>query len=222
MNITTGVIDHEARTLELNDIGRMTLRLAAPIAADPYDSGASTGRLIIIDEVVPEGNAQHFGKFEDIVMMSLLTGQVRTEAQFVSLFERAGLKNLERQVKDPVKREKLTPAYEFGCKRMLMSNTYYKALDRPNADVVTEPIASVGPRSITAEDGTTREADVIIYGTGFDTQAMASSVEITGEGGQVLAELWQREGIQAHRGTMISGFKQKAADLAELPFKSRN
>jgi cation diffusion facilitator CzcD-associated flavoprotein CzcO len=122
------------------------------------------------------------------------------------IFERAGLKNLERQVSDPVKRKKLTPGYEFGCKRMLMSNTYYKALDRPNADVVTEPIAEVGPRSITTADGVTREADVIIYGTGFDTQAMASSVEIQGEGGQKLAELWQRDGIQAHRGTMIAGF----------------
>jgi cation diffusion facilitator CzcD-associated flavoprotein CzcO len=71
---------------------------------------------------------------------------------------------------------------------------------------VTEPIAEVGPNSITTEDGTTRDADVIIYGTGFDTQAMASSVEITGEGGRVLAELWQRESIQAHRGTMIAGF----------------
>lgn len=53
------------------------------------------GRLIIIDEVIPEGNAQHFGKFEDIVMMSLLTGQVRTEAQFATLFERAGLEHVE-------------------------------------------------------------------------------------------------------------------------------
>ena len=122
------------------------------------------------------------------------------------IFERAGLKNLERQVSDPVKRKKLTPGYEFGCKRMLMSNTYYKALDRPNADVVTEPIAEVGPRSITTADGVTRDADVIIYGTGFDTQAMASSVEIQGEGGVKLAELWQRDGIQAHRGTMIAGF----------------
>jgi cation diffusion facilitator CzcD-associated flavoprotein CzcO len=129
-----------------------------------------------------------------------------TGKRFGRMFERAGLKNLERQVKDPAKREKLKPGYEFGCKRMLMSNTYYKALNQPNADVVTEPIASVGPRSITTADGTTREADVIIYGTGFDTQALASSVGITGTDGETLAELWQREGIQAHRGTMIAGF----------------
>ncbi|MDQ3758856.1 MAG: NAD(P)/FAD-dependent oxidoreductase [Actinomycetota bacterium] len=129
-----------------------------------------------------------------------------TNKRFGRLFEKAGLKNLERQVKDPVKRKKLTPDYELGCKRILMSNTYYKALDKPNADVVTEAIAEVGPRSITTADGTTRDADLIIYGTGFDTQAMASSVEITGQGGQVLAEHWRDTGIQAHRGTMIAGF----------------
>jgi cation diffusion facilitator CzcD-associated flavoprotein CzcO len=129
-----------------------------------------------------------------------------TNKRFGQLFERAGLKNLERQVKDPVKRKKLTPDYELGCKRILMSNSYYKALDQPNADVVTEPIAEVGPRSITTADGTTRDVDVIIYGTGFDTQAMASSVEIMGQGGRLLAEHWHETGIQAHRGTMISGY----------------
>jgi cation diffusion facilitator CzcD-associated flavoprotein CzcO len=87
-----------------------------------------------------------------------------------------------------------------------MSNSYYKALDGQSADVVTEPIAEVGPRSITTADGTTREVDVIIYGTGFDTQAMASSVQITGEGGEALADKWHADGIQAHRGTMIAGF----------------
>ncbi|MDQ3728416.1 MAG: NAD(P)/FAD-dependent oxidoreductase, partial [Actinomycetota bacterium] len=129
-----------------------------------------------------------------------------TGRRFGRVFERAGLKNLERQVSDPVKRAKLTPNYELGCKRILMSNSYYKALDGPNADVVTDPIAEVGARSITTGDGTTRAVDVIIYGTGFDTQAMASSVEITGEGGEVLAEKWRAGGIQAHRGTMIAGF----------------
>ncbi|MGO1051413.1 methyltransferase [Crossiella sp. CA198] len=52
-------------------------------------------KLIIIDEVLPEGDAPHFGKFEDIVMLSLLTGHVRTEAEFITLFEKAGLKHLE-------------------------------------------------------------------------------------------------------------------------------
>ena len=47
---------------------------------------------------------------------------------------------------------------------------------------------------------------MIILGTGFDTQAMASSVALRGEGGRVLADEWAQTGIQAHRGTMIEGY----------------
>ena len=126
--------------------------------------------------------------------------------RFGRLFEWLGRRNLERQVKDPLKREKLMPHYEFGCKRLLMSNDYYRALDRPNADVVTAGIAEIRPHSIVGGDGVEREVDVIILGTGFDTKAMASSVAIRGEGGRLLADDWERTGIQAHRGTMIAGY----------------
>jgi cation diffusion facilitator CzcD-associated flavoprotein CzcO len=126
--------------------------------------------------------------------------------RFGRLFEWAGRRNLERHVKDPVKRAKLMPHYEFGCKRLLMSNTYYRALDRPNADVVTAGIAEVGPRSIVDAQGEERETDVLILGTGFDTQAMADSVAIRGEGGRLLADEWRETGIQAHRGTMVAGY----------------
>lgn len=54
-----------------------------------------SGRLIIIDEVPPEGDTPHFGKFEDIVMLTLLTGHVRTEAEYVDLFERSGFRHKE-------------------------------------------------------------------------------------------------------------------------------
>ncbi len=53
------------------------------------------GKLIVIDEVIPEGDTPHFGKFEDIVMLTLLTGRVRTEAEFVALFTAAGLRHIE-------------------------------------------------------------------------------------------------------------------------------
>jgi cation diffusion facilitator CzcD-associated flavoprotein CzcO len=126
--------------------------------------------------------------------------------RFGRLFERIGLRHLARQVSDPGKRAKLTPRYEFGCKRLLMSNTYYQALDRPNADVVTEPIERFTARGIVTADGTEREVDAIILGTGFDTRAMASSIAIRGRDGRLLEEEWRRDGIQAHRGTMVAGF----------------
>ncbi len=125
--------------------------------------------------------------------------------RFGRFFERVSLRHLERQVSDPVKREKLTPRYEFGCKRLLMSNTYYPALDRPNADVITDPITEMTESGVVA-GGIEREVDAIILGTGFDIGAMGTSVAIRGLGGRVLADEWTDSGIQAHRGTMIAGY----------------
>ena len=53
------------------------------------------GTLLVIDEVLQPGDDPHFGKFEDIVMLALLTGRVRTEAEFVALFDAAGLRLAE-------------------------------------------------------------------------------------------------------------------------------
>jgi sulfate adenylyltransferase large subunit len=39
-----------ADRLELNDIGRVTLRLSAPVAVDPYERNRDTGSFILIDE----------------------------------------------------------------------------------------------------------------------------------------------------------------------------
>ena len=74
---------------------------------------------------------------------------------------------LRMQVKDPELREKLTPKFTIGCKRMLISNTYFPAIARDNVELVTSPIGRVGPHSITTVDGTERTIDVLIICTGF-------------------------------------------------------
>lgn len=56
---------------------------------------ATGARLIVIDEVIPAGDEPHFGKFEDIVMLALLKGRVRTAAEFATIFEAAGLRIAE-------------------------------------------------------------------------------------------------------------------------------
>jgi sulfate adenylyltransferase subunit 1 len=39
-----------AETLAMNDIGRVTFRLAQPVVPDPYSSNRATGAFIVIDE----------------------------------------------------------------------------------------------------------------------------------------------------------------------------
>ncbi|MDQ3572866.1 MAG: NAD(P)/FAD-dependent oxidoreductase [Actinomycetota bacterium] len=139
--------------------------------------------------------------FLELVVLRAIKGE-----RFGRLAEKLARTNLERQVGDPVKRRKLTPNYEFGCKRMLMSNSYYRALDRPNSDVITDGIAEIRAHSIVDGAGVEREVDAIILGTGFDTQAMATSVALRGVGGKLLGDEWTKSGIQAHRGTMVAGY----------------
>ncbi|HWV27607.1 MAG TPA: NAD(P)/FAD-dependent oxidoreductase [Aeromicrobium sp.] len=113
--------------------------------------------------------------------------------------------HLTKHVPDPELRAKLTPDYPMGCKRILFSNNYYPTLMRDHVDVVTERIAEVTPTGVVAADGSTYEADVIIYGTGFDAQDFLSSIDVTGRHGTKLAEQWS-DGAHAYLGIYAPNF----------------
>ena len=50
------------------------------------------GRVLVVEMVVPRGNGPHFGKILDLEMLVAPGGVERTEAEYVSLFARAGLR----------------------------------------------------------------------------------------------------------------------------------
>ena len=127
------------------------------------------------------------------------------DQRLMRMAERLARWHLRRQVPDRVLRRKLRPSYRLGCKRVLLSNDYYPALVQPNVEVVPSAIAEVRPRSVVAADGTEREIDAIIFGTGFFVTDMPSAAYIRGRGGQTLAEKW-RGSPQAYMGTSIAGF----------------
>lgn len=122
-----------------------------------------------------------------------------------SLAERAGLRHLREQIPDPQLRERLTPRYRIGCKRTLISNDYYPALQRPNVELVTDAIAAVTPRGILTADGAERELDTIILGTGFHVTDMPVAQWVHGRDGRALEEIW-RGSPQAYLGTTVAGF----------------
>jgi predicted O-methyltransferase YrrM len=51
-----------------------------------------TARLLIIDAVLPPGDAPHFGKLLDLTMMAMLTGRERTEDEFATVLGGAGFR----------------------------------------------------------------------------------------------------------------------------------
>src|ERR1051326_7188823 len=90
-----------------------------------------------------------------------------------------------------VLRDKLTPSYRFGCKRVLISNDYYPALQRANVELVTDAITEVTPRGVRTADGREREVDAIVCGTGFRVTEYLSPIEIVGTGGERLNDAWR-------------------------------
>ncbi|MDQ6613950.1 MAG: NAD(P)/FAD-dependent oxidoreductase [Actinomycetota bacterium] len=109
------------------------------------------------------------------------------------------------QLKDPELRRKVWPDYTFGCKRVLFSSFFLRALQRPNAELVTEPITAITPTGIVTADGHEYEFDCIIYGTGFRTTEFMFPMEIVGAHGRRLGEAWAA-GPHAHLGITVPGF----------------
>ena len=119
--------------------------------------------------------------------------------------ERLSMKHLHRQVSDPALREKLTPRYTMGCKRILLSDDFYPAVTQTNVEVVTDRIREVRAASMVTEDGRERPVDTLILATGFHVTDMPAAAYVHGRGGQSLADAW-RSDPRAYLGTTVAGF----------------
>jgi cation diffusion facilitator CzcD-associated flavoprotein CzcO len=119
--------------------------------------------------------------------------------------QRTAEREIAEYIKDPVLRAKLTPDYKPGCKRLLLMNTYYPALARPNVNVCTDGIREVRERSIVGNDGVERPVDAIIFGTGFDVEHVLGKVDIRGRGGKNLIDGAQG-GLEGYKGCTVAGF----------------
>lgn len=98
--------------------------------------------------------------------------------------------NLENSVKDPELREKLRPDYRAACKRLIMSEDFYDAIQRPNARLVTEGIEGVEKSGVRTRDGRLHELDVLVLATGFRVEDFVRPMEVVGHGGARLDDTW--------------------------------
>lgn len=94
-------------------------------------------------------------------------------------------------LRDPELRRKLTPDYEVGCKRLVFSDGFYDAVQKPGVHVVTETIERIEPTGLRTADGVLHEIDVLVYATGFDAHAYLRPMQVIGIGGRTLDEVWQ-------------------------------
>ena len=128
-----------------------------------------------------------------------------SQPRLLELASREARLHLANQIKDPQLREKLTPTYTMGCKRVLLSDTYYPALARADVDVVTDDVVGVTPDGVVTADGTLHEVDALVLATGFDPRGSYAHLDITGRDGRSFAEEWQN-GVESYLGVTMADF----------------
>ncbi|OBG23817.1 NAD(P)/FAD-dependent oxidoreductase [Mycobacterium sp. 852002-51057_SCH5723018] len=112
---------------------------------------------------------------------------------------------LGRTVADERLRRALTPDYPFRCKRVLLGDEYYRALQQDNVELVTDAIERVGPTSVTTAAGRAVDLDAIVLATGFEAARYLSGIDVIGIGGQRLHERWGAD-PSAYLGLAVAGF----------------
>ncbi|EME21362.1 flavin-containing monooxygenase [Rhodococcus triatomae] len=125
---------------------------------------------------------------------------------FMKPLQFAAERHLRRQVKDKALRRKVTPNFQIGCKRMLISNNYYPALTRPNVELVTDGITEVTATGVVDGTGRTREVDAIVVATGFHVTDSPTFAGIFGRDGRSLAEVFDASGQQGYKGSSVANF----------------
>jgi cyclohexanone monooxygenase len=116
-----------------------------------------------------------------------------------------GRLHIRAVIRDRRLRRALVPDYTLGCKRIMLSNNFYPALNRSNVDLVPHPVREVRRNSVVAADGSEHEADVLIWATGFHVSDLPFTDRIRGRSGETLAQVWG-DNPSAYLGTAISGF----------------
>ena len=141
--------------------------------------------------------AQLFGVFANAV--------VDADSPEIKLIEEACRANLEDNVRDPELREKLRPDYRAACKRLIMAPSFYDAIQRPNAELVTDKIDRIEPGGVRTADGRLHELDVLVLATGFKVDAFVRPMAVKGRAGQTLDEAWAAR-PSAYLSISIPGF----------------
>jgi cation diffusion facilitator CzcD-associated flavoprotein CzcO len=88
---------------------------------------------------------------------------------------------------------------------VLITSDWYPTLTRPNVELLNGRVERITPGGVVGPDGVEREADTIVFGTGFETHNFMAPMEVRGLDGRDLNEAWG-ERPEAFLGTTVAGF----------------
>lgn len=117
-------------------------------------------------------------------------------AEMIRIFHKQKLENELPNRKDLW--DKLTPKYNPGCKRVIITDDYFPALGLPNVTLETRPISEISGNKVKVkdDDGKIEDAepggfDLLVCATGFKTVEFMHPINMTGRNGRSIRDVWQ-------------------------------
>ena len=139
---------------------------------------------------------------------SLMMGQVEHAVTIghsrMGQFENMVKKFIDKSIDDPELRKALLPDSRYGCRRGLVSDGFYPALNKDNVELIASGLARVTPTGLVTQDGREVDVDVIIYCTGYRILDF-DRIDVKGTGGVSLADV-MADDPRAHKGIAVPGF----------------
>lgn len=115
------------------------------------------------------------------------------------------LQFLKHQISDVELQTKLTPHYEPGCKRLLLSNDYYPTFLKSHVTLENSALAEVTSTGVISQSGQHYPADIIIFATGFEATRPPYAAKVIGKQGLSLEQQWST-GMQGYQSTTVHNF----------------
>jgi cation diffusion facilitator CzcD-associated flavoprotein CzcO len=131
--------------------------------------------------------SKRYGQFRK---MSRLTKHLTRQGsrRYAQLRESA-LELIEASIDDEQTKAAVRPQYPLGCKRAVISSTFYSALNRANVNLVPYAVDKLTERGVVA-DGEEYNFDAIIFATGFQAQNYLAGLRVVGVSGRELHTTW--------------------------------
>ncbi len=190
-------------------VADLTVYQRTPIYVVPKFDFPITGPLRRLFGRVPPAH-RAFRWVTDNILELMLVSAVLHYRQFRPLnMTAAALSKIHQfaSIRDKELRRKLTPDYDFGCKRPTFSNTYYRAFTKPNVHLETTGIERVEPDGVVTSDGHKTQIDTLVLATGFDLwDANFPAIEVIGREGRNLGKWWRENRFQAYQGVSMPYF----------------
>ncbi len=180
MQIVSAIVDRTERLSLFQRTAQWVMPAVNPAYTAEEKAAFRDDHLLM--ESLRDSVAQLFDHFSD--------GIVDAGSPEMAMIEQFCLDNLENSVTDPELRERLRPDYRAACKRLVVSTDFYEAIQRPNADLVTEAIDDVEGAGVRTVDGRLHELDVLVLATGFQVDAFVRPVSVVGRHGVDLDRVW--------------------------------